>query len=93
MERKYGINRQDYDAMRAQQEYCCAICGMHEDDAAEIHGVKAKYRKLAIDHCHESGNVRGLLCVRCNLMIGYALDNTRILDSGMTYLRTARAKI
>lgn len=62
MVRRYGITLDDYNKMRKDQNYSCAICGRHEDKVKGKVGV----RPLHIDHCHTTGKVRGLLCGRCN---------------------------
>jgi hypothetical protein len=66
--RKYGITSASYDAMLEQQGGGCAVC--HE---ACITG-----RRLAVDHEHASGQVRGLLCSRCNVAVGF-LQESRVL--------------
>lgn len=71
---KYGMTLSDYDTMLEQQKGKCAIC---ED---YVQG------NLSVDHCHVTGEVRGLLCTRCNSMLGYARDNINNLLSGVKYL-------
>jgi hypothetical protein len=51
----YGLEKQDYDNMRIEQEFKCAICGRHETEFA---------KSLHVDHCHDTGKIRGLLCAR-----------------------------
>lgn len=76
--RKYGITLNQYNWLREQQNYCCAICGESE----------AKYeKKLVVDHDHETGKIRKLLCTNCNVGIGMLKDNPNILDSAAKYLR------
>ena len=60
----YGITTADYDEMFEKQNGKCAICGT-ERAAAKRSQV------LCVDHCHETGKVRGLLCVRCNGHLGW----------------------
>ena len=64
-----------------RQDGCCAICGIPE---------KELKRRLAIDHCHTKGHIRGLLCTRCNFVLGFAKDNPYILQSAIDYLLTER---
>lgn len=45
-------------------------------------------KEPVIDHCHATGNVRGLLCMACNSMLGYAKDNIQTLSSAIQYLKT-----
>jgi N12 class adenine-specific DNA methylase len=61
---KYGLTLQDYEAMRERQEGRCLICQKLSD-------------LLVVDHCHETGRVRGLLCRSCNLALGYLEDDPR----------------
>lgn len=57
---KFNITLEQYDKMLEKQNGVCAICGK-----PPIH------RKLAIDHNHKTGKIRGLLCIRCNPMLGW----------------------
>lgn len=62
LEQKYGINSKQWQKMFDEQEGCCMICGRHQNEF--------KYR-LAVDHCHITGKVRGLLCTSCNTKLGW----------------------
>lgn len=75
--RQYGITLAEYDQMLRDQDNKCAICG-NED---EVEG-----RRLAIDHCHDSGKVRGLLCGKCNRGLGLFYDNQELLENAISYL-------
>ncbi len=70
----YGISVEDYRAMLEDQDKRCAICG-------EIYA-----EKLFVDHDHESGSVRGLLCYACNSAIGYLRDDPYIAQNAVRYL-------
>lgn len=61
-----------------RQDGCCAICGQSE---------KELKREICIDHCHITGHIRGLLCGRCNSLLGFAKDNVYILEAAAAYLR------
>lgn len=63
--REYGITVEQYNAMEVQQGGVCAIC--KQPETQERNGVE--YR-LAVDHCHKTGKVRGLLCFKCNSAMG-----------------------
>ncbi len=80
---KFGISLEKYNEMHAAQDGLCAICGQPE--TTNRYG---KVRLLAVDHCHDSKKVRGLLCGNCNPMIGYAKDNIRVLTKAVEYLRS-----
>jgi hypothetical protein len=73
----YGASIENYKEMQTQQGHMCKICKTHESNLK---------RKLFIDHCHETGKVRGLLCQYCNTMLGNAKDNMLVLQSAINYL-------
>ncbi len=75
---RYGVSPEDYDQMLVEQDGCCAICGRHQTKFKE---------RLCIDHNHETGIVRGLLCRRCNLLLGHAHDSVTILQLAIDYLK------
>lgn len=78
----YGITPDQYDAMLTGQGGRCAICGNPPDP----NGVRAASR-LHVDHCHETGRVRGLLCSRCNQGLGYFRDDENLLLAAVRYLK------
>ena len=82
LERNYGITQADYDEMHTAQAGKCAICG--EEETAKRDG---KLMKLAVDHCHETSKVRGLLCANCNIILGRARDRVEVLEAAITYLK------
>lgn len=73
--RKYGITIQQYDALFAAQNGVCAICSRPPGK-----------RRLAVDHCHTTKAVRGLLCVQCNTAIGKLNDDPELLRRAIAYL-------
>ncbi len=64
----YGLTLAQYDAMYVAQGGRCGACGQQET----IRTRKAQVEpvRLAVDHCHKTGKVRGLLCMRCNTVLG-----------------------
>jgi hypothetical protein len=66
LKKKYGITPEKYDEMLSEQDYKCYICHKHEDKLD---------RSLAVDHCHSTGKVRGLLCGNCNRFLGQINDD------------------
>ena len=72
-----GVDATGYQIMLENQEYVCAICGVHVDDCT---------RSLAVDHNHETGFARGLLCGGCNRGLGYFKDNIDFLRDAAEYL-------
>lgn len=81
LRRYYGMTPEKYDAMHRAQNGCCAICG-----GPEVATHKGRLKMLHVDHNHDTGRVRELLCFRCNAMIGSALENPEILRSAISYL-------
>lgn len=82
--RRFGITVEDYDAMFEAQGGVCAGCKKPETSLDHHSG---RSRRLAVDHCHESGRVRGLLCQRCNIAIGQVRDSADLLEQLAAYLR------
>lgn len=79
----YGISPADYDAMLTQQNRRCAICGKEPDTTPR----NPQINRLHVDHDHATGKVRGLLCVKCNLGIGYFGESAPTMEKAMAYLR------
>ncbi len=79
--RRYGMTVADYDAMLAKQSGKCAICG--RDQKHSLH------TRLFVDHDHDTGVVRGLLCYRCNSALGQLGDNIEGVLRAVDYLRHA----
>lgn len=74
--KKFGINVNQYNLMLQEQDYVCYIC-MQKDEKGD----------LAVDHCHATGKVRGLLCRNCNNGLGRFFDNVEFLGRAIEYLR------
>lgn len=74
----YGITKPEVDAMKDRQGGRCKICN--------------KVSKLCIDHCHSTGNVRGMLCSHCNHMLGHAFDDILVLESAVRYLQSSHTR-
>jgi len=79
--RCYGILLDEYEDMLKYQNGVCAICKQHE--TAKQNG---KTKMLCVDHDHKTGKVRGLLCTKCNKVLGLVDDNKIILENMIDYL-------
>lgn len=79
--KRYGLTQTKYDKLLKSQDFGCAVCG------EEFH-TKTKRDNLAVDHCHQTGKVRGLLCNRCNYALGLVDDDSSILLKLASYLNT-----
>jgi hypothetical protein len=76
----YGITQQQYEQMLQAQGYLCALCGCElTADAVP-----------SVDHSHETDIIRGIVCRKCNLMIGLAEDDPRLLYLGIKYLHESQ---
>lgn len=75
----YGITLDDYNNMFEQQNGCCLGCGKHQSDLE---------KPLCVDHDHQTGRVRGLLCIKCNSALGMVLDNIDTLTNLIKYLKS-----
>lgn len=80
---RYGITREQYDVMLQTQGGKCAICRRAE----RARGPNGPSRRLAVDHCHTTGRVRGLLCQGCNLGLGGFEDSEASLLAASAYLK------
>ena len=76
---KYGITQEWYDQTAEAQGGLCAICGHPDRSAKAI---------LHVDHCHDTGKVRGLLCHHCNVGLGHFRNDPALLSRAATYLGT-----
>lgn len=73
--KKFGITEDDYNKMFNEQMGLCAIC--HKPDSI----------RLAVDHDHDTGLIRGLLCKKCNMGIGLLSDDPNTLVNAVFYLK------
>lgn len=79
--KRFGIGLAEYDALFKAQRGVCAICNKQSD------------KKLAVDHDHDTGEVRGLLCGACNRGIGLLKDDAQILHKAIEYLKSHPAQV
>lgn len=76
---RYGMTIEEYDYLLDKQEGCCAICGTDDPNGRG---------RFHVDHNHETGEVRGLLCNGCNIALGGFKDSPEILLKARDYLLT-----
>lgn len=80
LKRRYGITAEEYLEIERTQEYVCAICKQED------------HVRLAIDHDHITGKVRGLLCYHCNRALGMMRDNIEWIENMVAYLKQHAAE-
>lgn len=76
----HNITLDDYNKMFQEQEGRCKCCYKHQSELS---------KPLFVDHCHTTGKIRGLLCNKCNLALGYVNDNITVLKNLIKYLEDA----
>ena len=82
LKKDFNLTPDEYDNMLQKQSGLCAICYQPETSKNKRGNIK----KLAVDHNHETGRLRDLLCARCNQAIGLLDENTDRLRAAAVYL-------
>jgi hypothetical protein len=77
LRRYYGITLGEYNRLFLSQNGCCAICNIHQS---------LLKKRLFVDHDHTTKEIRGLLCSKCNFLIGQANDSPTLLTNAIKYL-------
>lgn len=75
---RFGLSLDDYDKMLEDQQGQCLVCGATESYLGH---------RLAIDHCHTTGKIRGLLCKSCNVGLGNFRDSVELLTNAISYIK------
>lgn len=75
---KFGLTIEKYEEILKSQNYRCYICNIHQNKFS---------RRLAVDHCHKTKVIRGLLCINCNKALGLLNDNISLLYKCIEYLK------
>lgn len=82
LKKAFGIGYQEYLNMLSAQQGSCGICGTKDSGARSFH----------VDHCHDTGKIRGLLCGNCNSGIGSLRDDIGLLKRAIEYLENSKEK-
>lgn len=77
---RYGIGIPEYNKMLESQGHKCAICNTSENKVAGV------THSFSVDHCHSTGEIRGLLCNRCNRGLGMLGDSIESIKKAVKYL-------
>lgn len=80
--RKFNLNLTNYNEMLKKQNNVCKICLQHEKNN----------RNLAVDHCHKTNKIRGLLCTQCNTGLGLFNDNIDTMLKAINYLKQTKGE-
>lgn len=84
-QRKFGITIEEYNNLFDLQKGVCKLCNCPETKVNRKSTGLVK--RLAVDHCHSSGKVRGLLCQDCNVGLGSFKDNIEVIQKAIEYLK------
>ena len=77
LRRRFGISVEQYEELLGGSDGRCGICGRAE----------SRDRRISLDHDHETGDLRGFLCWRCNVLLGHIGDDPELLERAAAYLR------
>lgn len=75
--KKRGLTQISYEVLLKKQNYVCAICKK----------PNTTKKDWAIDHCHTTGQTRGILCLNCNMVLGHSKDDIQVLLNAIEYLK------
>jgi hypothetical protein len=81
--KKLGLTEDQYNELLRKQKGVCAVCKTRKP------WNKGGSDQLCVDHCHKTGKIRGLLCGRCNKVLGAVKDSPKLLKALADYLRAA----
>lgn len=76
--KRYGLSAKEYYKMLEKQKEVCKICNKK----------CSSKQTLSVDHCHKTGKVRGLLCIKCNTSLGMLNDDVSLFYSAIKYLKS-----
>jgi len=82
LKKKYGLDETAFEDILKAQNYSCAICGEKKISYSE-----SSYLNWCVDHCHNSGKIRGILCFPCNLALSHLKDSSVVAEAAARYLR------
>lgn len=75
LRKKYGISLEEYNELSAAQGHVCALCD----------GENPSGRRLVVDHDHDTGDIRALLCIKCNVWVG-VIENLEFVTKASAYI-------
>ena len=83
LQKRYRLSNEDYEALLFSQNGGCAIC---KTDSCYTHPKSGKPVSLSVDHCHDTGTIRGILCKDCNIGLANFKDEPTLLLRAIDYL-------
>jgi hypothetical protein len=91
LRRKYGMTLEQYNMLFEKQKGLCALCSKPETVRRNSKSVGPE--RLAVDHCHDTGRIRGLLCFKCNTAVGSIGDDESSAKRVVEYLESNALKV
>lgn len=91
LKHNYGITLDQYNILAELQNNKCKVC--LKEETAKATGKDRKIKRLAVDHCHRTGKVRGLLCQKCNQALGLLHEDERTIKNLLEYLNSHKENI
>lgn len=90
LKKKYGISLNDFNIILEKQNGKCTICNklMEEPSSTRGQGLDV----MALDHCHETGKIRSILCNACNKGLGMFNDDISLLENALKYIKEHNVK-
>ena len=90
LKHKYGLTKEQWCSMLNAQDSKCACCDVKLHTEAIKRGSKRPSNQAVVDHCHETGAIRGILCHSCNVALGHVKDDITILHKAIKYLENSK---
>jgi len=84
LKHRFGVDLEWYEKQFKKQNYSCAIC---ETKTNKTVGDR-QFWNFSVDHCHDSGKIRGILCNNCNRALGLFQDNPELLKKAASYVES-----
>lgn len=82
---RYGLTIDEWQALLDSQGQSCAVCRLHIDELPD----DGRNTKMHVDHCHDTGRVRGLLCSACNRALGCFRDDPHAMRAAANYVESS----
>jgi len=90
LKREYNMTLADYNNLMDKQGHKCANCGKEVRSCAKPKDENDTRAKAMVDHCHDSNEVRGILCNNCNIALGHLKDNVKNIVGLASYLLNSK---
>lgn len=84
LKKRFGITLDEYEILLERQQNVCKLCQQPERAIDRFSGMP---RNLAVDHCHTTGKIRGLLCTHCNTALGLFQEDPELMIKAAEYVK------